>query len=78
MVYPVAGKEGSELHDVGDNNMASGKYEPLVHMNTLLTEQVRQTMADTSSKCVCVCVHVCVCVCVCVCVLRLYISTCVH
>ena len=48
MVYPVASREEVNVHDLQDE-MTSGKYEPLVHMNALLSEEVRKTMADITS-----------------------------
>jgi hypothetical protein len=49
MVYPVAGKEEASLQD--PEQMSSGKYEPLVHMNALLGEEIRKTMAEIAGEC---------------------------
>ena len=48
MVYPVADREGAGPRDLGDNT--SGKYEPLVLMNTVLTEEIHKTMAEAASE----------------------------
>ena len=48
MVYPVAGKEEADLQD--SEQMSSGKYEPLVHMNALLSEEIRKTMAEVAGE----------------------------
>jgi transcription initiation factor TFIIH subunit 3 len=48
MVYPVAGKEEASLQD--PEQMSSGKYEPLVHMNALLGEEIRKTMAEIAGQ----------------------------
>ena len=52
MVYPVAGREEADLQDL--SQMTSGKYEPLVHMNALLSEEIRKTMAEVNvaSECI--------------------------
>ena len=51
MVYPVASREegGGEGGDESNGTM-SGKYEPLVHMNTVLTEETKKTMADIAAR----------------------------
>ena len=49
MVYPVEGREEGGVQDLPE--MTSGKYEPLVHMNALLNEEVRKTMAEVASEC---------------------------
>ena len=48
MVYPVVGKEEADLQD--SEQMSSGKYEPLVHMNALLSEEIRKTMAEVAGE----------------------------
>ena len=48
MVYPVASKKEANLED--PEQMNSGKYEPLVHMNTVLSEEIRKTMEEIASE----------------------------
>lgn len=48
MLYPVLGKEEPDHQD--QSQMMSGKYEPLVHMNALLSEQIRKAMSETAGK----------------------------
>ncbi|CAI8052647.1 General transcription factor IIH subunit 3, partial [Geodia barretti] len=47
MVYPVAGREEAGLQETEETT--SGKYEPLVHMNRVLTEEIRKTVTETAS-----------------------------
>ena len=44
MVYPVAGREEEE-----PGESTSGKYEPLVHMNAVLSSEIHKTMAEAAS-----------------------------
>lgn len=48
MVYPVTGMEEADHQD--QSQTMSGKFEPLVHMNTLLSEQIRKTMSETAGR----------------------------
>ena len=48
MVYPVAGREEAGLQETEETT--SGKYEPLVHMNQVLSEEIRKTVAETASE----------------------------
>lgn len=48
MVYPVAGVEEAGPQETEEST--SGKYEPLVHMNTVLTEEIRKTIAEAASE----------------------------
>ena len=47
MVYPVPGREEVTPHDA---RLMSGKYEPLVHMNVILGEEIQKAMASELSK----------------------------
>ena len=48
MVYPVAGREEAGPQETEEST--SGKYEPLVHMNMVLTEEIRKTIAEAASE----------------------------
>lgn len=53
MVYPVAGREEEEAvsqDTAAADSSTSGKYEPLVHMNTILTSEIHRTMAEAASE----------------------------
>ena len=44
----MAGREEAGLQETEETT--SGKYEPLVHMNRVLTEEIRKTVAETASE----------------------------
>ena len=50
MVYPVAGRDEAELLKETSEESMSGKYEPLVIMNSVLTEEIHKTMAEAASE----------------------------
>ena len=50
MVYPVAGRD--EVNPEDSALLMSGKYEPLVHMNAILSEEIRRALAAETSECV--------------------------
>lgn len=66
MVYPVPGREEVAPHDP---RLMSGKYEPLVHMNAILNEEIQKAMASELGKFVLIACPVLTCSvdCVCVC-----------
>lgn len=49
MVYPPVSAEEAGRRDLAE--MTSGKYEPLVYMNALLSEEVQKTMTEVAGEC---------------------------
>lgn len=47
MVYPVSGRQQLAMEDP---RLKTGKYEPLVHMNTVLCEEVQRVMANAAGR----------------------------
>ena len=47
IVYPVPGREQLPTEDP---RLQSGKYEPLVHMNAVLSEEVQRVMGTLAGK----------------------------
>lgn len=45
MVYPVPGREKL---DMDDPRLVTGKFEPLVHLNAILSEEVQRAMAESA------------------------------
>lgn len=47
MVYPVSGRQQLAMEDP---RLKTGKYEPLVHMNTILCEEVQRVMSTVAGR----------------------------
>lgn len=47
MVYPVSGRQQLAMEDP---RLKTGKYEPLVHMNTILCEEVQRVMGTVAGR----------------------------
>lgn len=48
IIYPVAGR--LELEET-DEELMSGKYEPLAHMNGLLRQEMKRVLASIAGIC---------------------------
>ena len=47
MVYPVSGRQQLAMED---QRLKTGKYEPLVHMNTILCGEVQRIMGTVAGR----------------------------